>query len=266
MEVTPDHYVIRVPRLAGYKTLVVNAVIAIWALVIAIWPELPGEVTPDVVGAWFDQVTGLVVGAVAVINMALRLMSSTPAAPFKRAPGTDDSGVSEDALKRAYLEGKIAGRYEDAVERERQRTVAAALANERIAGPDVLADTWPPLANVKRELVSCGEVDRVEVTSEMCVWPDCACHIRCKDRQPVADLDDVNGDAAAKLSFLDTLTSGPGARAFLSAFLLPSFLLFAGLTVATLAGCAPGVRPTPSLGCDGVQDCMDRFTRRMEIR
>jgi hypothetical protein len=287
VEVTPNHYVIRVPRLAGYKTLIVNAVVAVVAVGVALWPSLPwAEWTPEGIAAWYDQMTVLVVGAVALLNMGLRLLATTPAAPFKRTGDRHEDGHPSEAEEMAYKTGYEHGMRQAALNL-RAQTVASALADERIAGSDVLTGDWPPLAEVKRDLVRNEQlvhpvaahtvtldtardytswkaddgVDRVQVTATPCTWPDCACHIRCEDRRPVmgvpADLDQANGDLASKLAFLDTLTAGAGARVsvFLSAFALPTALLLTGLA----AGCAPLPRVFPDICPTGMHyaACVD---------
>lgn len=262
MEVTPNHYVIRVPRLAGYKTLIVNAVVAVVAVGVALWPSLPwAEWTPEGIAAWYDQMTVLVVGAVAVLNMGLRLLATTPAAPFKRHDVKREWRDMADIEAREYaIEVKRDLAYKAGYEHGmrqaalnlRAQNVASALADERIAGSDVLTEDWPPFAEVKRDLVA-SEADMALADEHgVCAFPNCACHIRCKDRPGAlpnmgvpADPDQANGDLASKLAFLDTLTAGTGARVsvFLSAFALPTALLLTGLA----AGCAPLPRVFPDI-------------------
>lgn len=271
MEVTDNHYVIRVPRLAGYKTLVVNAAIAIWALAIAIWPELPADlVSPDSVGAWFDSGTAIAMLCVAGVNGVLRLMASGPAAPFKRKDGKgdptegerraydegydsarEDMRQHEEELRRTRIEAKLLGRYEGVKD-----TLAMQAPTEDLR--DLLAKGSPrhPCGCLVDGDVGCNKcepveaVDEVRVESGVCAFPDCSCHIKCKDRVPTE---------ADKVSFINTLASAAGVRAMLVGFLSPSLVLFAGLAIATLGGCAG--RQMPSLGCNGVQDCLDRVGR-----
>lgn len=274
MEVTDKHLVIRVPKLAGYKTLFVNAVIAVIALGVAIWPELPGGgLTPEDVGVWYEQVAAMIAAGVAAVNMVLRLMSSGPAAPFKRGGGGDrhEDGWPSEGERTAYEEGFQAGMGEanrmhlEARIHERyglaKQTVAQALDNERIAGSDVLTDYWPPLADVKRYLVA----DEMHVEQGVCAWPDCPCHIRCKDRQDGLPL---NGEAAEKLSFMQTLQTGAGVRALAAGFLSPVAVLFMGAALF-LGGCA-GHQAVQDGGkalewhCGGALPCIDALRRNKD--
>lgn len=67
--------------LKGYKTLIVNGALALFALVGVINPgaELP---TADDVGTLVDQTDALLLLGVALVNMVLRAVTTSPAAPI----------------------------------------------------------------------------------------------------------------------------------------------------------------------------------------
>jgi hypothetical protein len=151
---TDGYYTIRIPKLDGYKTLIVNAVLVLLGVVALFRPHwvLPNA---DTLGLAYDQLTGLIVMVVGGINTLLRLMTSSPvAAPVNvlrtRVTIPADSPELEAALRNAYRVGKERG---IATEREAQRVspqdLADAYANDarlvRRARPEVVCNhNWTP--------------------------------------------------------------------------------------------------------------------------
>ncbi|MGI9345520.1 MAG: hypothetical protein ACR2PW_04565 [Gammaproteobacteria bacterium] len=63
--------------LKGYRTYIVNGVVALGAIAYAIWPE--AEVpTGEQAGAFVDQAEALIVAGLAIVNGFLRSITTTP--------------------------------------------------------------------------------------------------------------------------------------------------------------------------------------------
>ena len=188
---TEDRFIISIPRLTGYKTLVTNIALIVVGLASAIWPRIT---TPDpaAIGILFDQGTGLVVAIVGIVNAALRLQSTGPAGPFKPAKvGTAGGGGAEAGEVPAPIAMPLAAHLAS-LAHVSNVTVAKALEGDR-----AFSSAVPPT-----------EVE----------WSR-----KAKDR--------FGPFPMARLTW-------SSAQAFLAAFMLPSFFLFAGTAIATMPGCA----------------------------
>lgn len=86
-----DTIQITLPRLSGYKTLFINSVLTIFGTLAVVFPAI-GIPDPAAIGQAFDSGTALAVALVAIVNIILRLMTSTPAGPVAHLVGKRSGG------------------------------------------------------------------------------------------------------------------------------------------------------------------------------
>src|SRR5688572_5375954 len=224
MHLTQDHVVITLPRLSGYKTLFINGALLLFAMLSIAFPSF---VPPDVatVSVFFDTATGFAVAAVAIVNVALRLMTSTPAAPFKRSDDAElpPSSLGASAVLGAYLDAARHGQgvvrvqhvpVHDFIAPSDALSVKRALERDAAALQDAyLAQNAAPTAEQQRDLYE--RMKPIGLTVE---------------REPSTQEPEIRieGDKMP----------GKTLATFLAALVLPSMLLFSGLAVASLGGCA----------------------------
>lgn len=74
-----DVFTITIPRLSGYKTLVLNGLAIVGSIAVIFWPDakLPDAQTT---GALIDSLDALVVAGLATLNILIRLITTTPVA------------------------------------------------------------------------------------------------------------------------------------------------------------------------------------------
>lgn len=75
-----DVWTIRVPKLSGYKTLMVSAATILFGLANAVWPEFQPP-SADTVTLVIDQLSGAIISVIGLVNLLLRLVTTGPAGP-----------------------------------------------------------------------------------------------------------------------------------------------------------------------------------------
>ncbi len=229
MQTTEDYFVIRVPRFAGYKTLVVNAAVILGGIIAAVYPQFGAKIDPTAFASYYDAITGGIIAMIGVVNVILRLVSTGPAAPFKKSSGdAGEDPAQKLAFTAALLESKLA---------KPQPVIWTTPSGVDDSTHKAMYMAW----NGERDHTNwknwTGKVvfDAVEGVYEQqpdgpvrCQWPECACHQRCDcETYPVVQLTAEEKRRDAGL-----------ARRMTAAFLVPFIavpLMFA--SVAMLAGC-----------------------------
>lgn len=223
---TDSHFVISVPRLMGYKTLIVQAVLIAWSLLSVVWPKVHAP-DPQALDILFNQGTAAIVAVLAFINGLMRLQSTGPAAPFKPAKD-EDAKAKVDAV--VLGSGKIV----PAVTEPASAMGIASLALATALAPR----TWPVVDGVEHD-------EQCNLRSGL----PCSCHAHypsevsvgeaLADQQVERVFPGSNLTLTEKLNVVGSIQAGGAPlRAFIAAFLMPTMLLFGGVTVATLPGCA----------------------------
>jgi hypothetical protein len=239
---TDDNIIITLPRLLGYKTLVLNSVAILFSVVSVLYPKF---VTPDpqALDILFSQGAAAVVAVFGVINILLRLISTGPAGPFIAPKSDDDRGEVKAVV---LASGKV-----DTVLQTRPQgagAMPAATLHElamHLGVTDVSRGahaSWPLVDGVEHD-------DQCALRA----GSTCSCFAHYPTRtqvEPDASLADalstdrfanpVDDDAWRGLArkAMPSRKYSSMAHAFVAALLFPSFLLFAGLAVATMPGCA----------------------------
>lgn len=247
------HFTIRIPKFSGYKTLFVNTAVLLLGVFGVLYPALGNSpVDPATVGLFYDSVTGGIVALIGAINIALRLITTTPVPGVAAKTGGSDSGealrTSHELLAGALTSAPVVrmdnASQLSAYDYERMRGVQ----NARLYGSS-LEDGAQPLT-VGMAL----EIDRE--TSVPCNWPTCACHQPCEQRRATArpDIEAAADRIVQELCepvvqlSVEERRRGAGKRrawsargavaAFAMWFSLPSVMLgVAMVPVAILGGC-----------------------------
>lgn len=224
---TDSHFVISVPRLMGYKTLILNGVMIAFSVISVVWPKVHTP-DPQALDILFNQGTAAAVAVFAFVNALMRLQSTGPAAPFKPAKD-EDAKAKVDAV--VLGSGKIV----PAVSEPASAMGIASLALATALAPR----TWPMVDGVEHD--------------EQCnlrVGMPCSCHAHYPSEvsvgEALADQHQVERvfpgsdlTLTEKLNVVGSIQAGGAPlRAFIAAFLVPSMLLFGGVAIATLPGCA----------------------------
>lgn len=227
------HFVIRIPKFAGYKTLFVNMAVLLLGVAGVVYPIFGNApVDPATIGLFYDSFTGGVVAIIGAINIVLRLLTSTPPATAKL---TSSGGSGEQP------------RYANTADDVQTRNIASFMALG--AGQELAShlqakyeadvrETW--LQGVPLPFTVEQAVNEPVQHEAHCTFPHCACHQRCKTLVAVPS---TPGEGIPLIEPIIQLSPEERRRehsllrtavAFLVPFLLPAMLLGATLS---LAGC-----------------------------
>ncbi len=223
MHMTDTHFVITVPRFAGYKTLVINAAVLLFGMLSVIWPAIT---PPDIgaLGMFYDQATGGIIAIIGALNIALRFMTTTPVGgAVSGGGGMIASGSGETRLN------------------ESRMMLAGALSPRSTVGEVLAADASLAkyLASKEQALRASADMPDSDDGDSLypthpCSWPDCPCHQRCDEKRPNMPVIDAHPSVKAAKRVLHRRTM----QTFFAALLAPSLLLAGAVGVASLGGCA----------------------------
>lgn len=124
-----DTVTITLPTFAGYKTLFVNTAIALLALLAVLAPGTFSGVTPDQIGAAYEQITGAIVLVVNILNIFLRLMTAKP-------PAVNPLGVQPPITETEHVKAQRAA-FEHGVDYQAKQEAWVRAETERVRAEEL---------------------------------------------------------------------------------------------------------------------------------